>query len=178
MFGLPEVLVADNGTNFTSVEFEEFLRKNGIKHRTSAPYHPSTNGLTERAMQRFKKGLKKMKAGSIEDKMSRFLFAHRNTPQSTTGVSPAELLLGRKPRMRLDLLKPDLQSRDERLQEHQKQVSDVHAKPRLLAVGDLVYIKNFSQGLATSPTWLPGTITSSTGPLSFQITLADGRNVC
>ena len=54
----------------------------------------------------------------------------------------------------MHLLKPDLQSRVERVQEHQKQVSDVHAKPRLLAVGDLVYVKNFSQGLATSPTWL------------------------
>ena len=43
VFGLPEVLVTDKGTNFTSAEFEEFLRKNGIKHRTSALCHPSFN---------------------------------------------------------------------------------------------------------------------------------------
>ena len=46
--GLPDTIVSDNATGFTSMEFEEFLRKNGIQHVTSAPYHPATNGLVER----------------------------------------------------------------------------------------------------------------------------------
>ena len=86
-FGLPEVLVSDNGPNFVSAEFEDFLLKNGVKHTTSAPYHPASNGLAERAVQTVKKGLKKMKTGSIQDKISRFLFSYRNTPQTTTGVA-------------------------------------------------------------------------------------------
>ena len=41
-FGLPEVMVIDNGPAFVSTEFEQFLKKNGIRHKTSAPYHPAT----------------------------------------------------------------------------------------------------------------------------------------
>ena len=58
-FGLPEILVSDNGSVFTSEEFRVFIKRNGIRHLTSAPYHPATNGLAERAVQIFKRALKK-----------------------------------------------------------------------------------------------------------------------
>ena len=54
-FGLPEILVSDNGSVFTSEEFRVFIKRNGIRHLTSAPYHPATNGLAERAVQIFKR---------------------------------------------------------------------------------------------------------------------------
>ena len=49
--GLPDVLVSDNGAAFTSEEFADFTSRNGIRHVTSSPHHPSTNGLAERAVQ-------------------------------------------------------------------------------------------------------------------------------
>ena len=43
-YGLPLQLVSDNGPQFSSEEFNEFLVHNGIKHLCSAPYDPATNG--------------------------------------------------------------------------------------------------------------------------------------
>lgn len=60
-FGLPEVLVTDNGPCFVSDEFETFLSNHGIQHVTSVQFHPATNGLAERAVQIVKKVLKKRK---------------------------------------------------------------------------------------------------------------------
>ena len=55
--GLPERLVIDNGPQFTAKEFQLFLKKNEVKHVTSAPYHPATNGLAERFIQTMKQSL-------------------------------------------------------------------------------------------------------------------------
>ena len=98
--------MTDNGTDFVNQEFETFLRKNGIKHLTSAPCHPASNGL-QRVVQIFKSNISKLSEGSIEDKLSHLLFYNHITPQTTTGLSPAELLQGRCLRSRLDLIKPE-----------------------------------------------------------------------
>ena len=59
LFSLPETVVTDNGTGFVSAEFEDFLKKNGIAHTTSTPYHPSSNGLAERACRLLRRALRK-----------------------------------------------------------------------------------------------------------------------
>ena len=61
--GLPEVLVSDNGTPFTSTEFAAFTEVNGIKHLRSTAYHPTSNGLAERAVQTLKAAIKKLGSG-------------------------------------------------------------------------------------------------------------------
>eukprot|EP00731_Ephydatia_muelleri_P028800 Em0020g444a len=64
--GLPDILVSDNGTAFTSAEFQFFAKANGFRHVRSAPYHPATNGLAERAVQTLKNVLKRMTDGRKE----------------------------------------------------------------------------------------------------------------
>ena len=90
--GLPDMVVSDNGPCFTSRVFSEFMRQNGIQHIKVAPYHPASNGLTERAVQTFKAGVKKMIVGTWKIRLVVFLFAYCTTPHTTTGVSPAKLL--------------------------------------------------------------------------------------
>ena len=48
--GLQATVVSDNGSKFTSSEFQEFMKNNGIKHITVSPYHPTSNGLAERTV--------------------------------------------------------------------------------------------------------------------------------
>ena len=87
--------MTDNGTQFVSEEFEQFLKNNKIRHISSAPYHPATNGLAERAVQIFKAGMRKITDGSTADCIARILLNYQRTPQTTTGSSPAELMFGR-----------------------------------------------------------------------------------
>ena len=170
-FGLPETVVTDNGTEFVSQEFEEFLRKNGIHHTTSAPYHPASNGLAERAVQIVKKGLKKETSGSpMSTRLAKVLFTYRITPQSSTGSSPTELLLGRRPRTRLDLLRPNTAERVERKQEEQKARHDKKACVRTFRIND-VFVKNFIAGRR----WLPGKIIEVLGPVTYRVQLESGR---
>ena len=85
------MIVSDNGSVFTSKEFADFMNYNGITHVKSSPYHPSTSGLAERAVQTFKAGIKRQTDSTLEleSKLSHFLFHYRLTPQTTTGQSPA-----------------------------------------------------------------------------------------
>ena len=80
--GLPEQLVSDNGPQFTSTEFAQFMEGNRIKHILSAPYHPSSNGLAERFVQTLKRTLKaRVKEGkTIHHRLAEFLFEYRATP--------------------------------------------------------------------------------------------------
>lgn len=103
------MIVSDNGSVFTSTDFKNFVKSNGIRH---APYHPTSNGLAERAVQTFKESMEKSSKDSISTRLSRFLFLYRITPHSTTGVSPAEMF-GRRPHSKLDLLVPKLISLQE-----------------------------------------------------------------
>ena len=142
---------------------------NGIKHITSATYHPSTNGMAERAVQTVKEGPKRLTCGTLETRLSRFLFTYRITPHTTTNTSPAELLMKRKPKSTLDLVRPDLTSSVNTKQQKQKQYNDIHSKQREFSIGDNVFALIHARN---SQTWLSENIT---GPLSYVVQLDDGR---
>ena len=160
--------MSDNGTCFTSSEFQMFLRQNGVKHLLSAPYHPPTNGLAEQAVQVVKQGLKKVHTGS---RIATVFFAYRLTPQTTTKTSPSELLFGRRLRSRLDLLKPNTAVRVELEQSKQVEQREKRSRERHFEVGDSVCVRNTTSGSQ----WSPGEVITKSGPVSYRVRLTDGR---
>ena len=133
-------------------------------------YNPASNGLAERAVQTLKQGLKKVTEGLLETRIAKVLFTYRITQHSTTGRAPAELLLGRIPRTRLDLLMPRAEERVERKQWQQKARHDSTARTRTFSTGDTILVRNFPLGRG----WIRGTITKPVSPVSYQIELENG----
>ena len=96
--GIPEIVVSDNGPQYSSQEFTEFAKAYSFSHITSSPHYPQSNGHVERAV----KTVKKLLTDSGDHNLS--LLAYRTTPIPWCGYSPAELLMGRT--IRSDLPQP------------------------------------------------------------------------
>lgn len=138
--------------------------KNGIKHITSAPYHPATNGLAECAVQTVKRGLKKETEGSMATRLAKVLMAYQTTSQSTTGMTPSQLLQGQRVQTQLDLLRPSVSERVEHrqlLQKFSHDSSDQRKTRKTFSKGETVYAQNFS----TRQKWLSAVIQEVTGPV-------------
>ena len=166
--GCPEQLVSDNGSGFVSSEFKSFLASLGIEHIQTSPYHASSNGLAERAVQIFKSNVKKLD-GDIQTRISTMLFQYRITPQMSTGLSPAEMLMGKKLRNTLDLLHPDL---TKKLSEKSQKWSNTGraSKCRKFSVGDTLFACNHRG----KTVWIPATVIKITGTRSYLVKVNDG----
>ncbi|CAL1288217.1 unnamed protein product [Larinioides sclopetarius] len=93
--GIPSVIASDRGTNFTSALTEEFVKRIGSSPRFSCPGYPASNGLVER----WNGVLKNMLHHIIREdprnwdyQIPFLLFAYREVPNITTGVSPFRLM--------------------------------------------------------------------------------------
>ena len=167
-------IVSDNGSSFTSSEFQNFCKKNGIKHYTSAPYKPASNGQAERAVQIIKNGLSRVKEGSIQSHLARVLLNYRTRPHQTTSGSPAKLLVGRELTTRLSLVHPGITVQVENNKYQQKRNHDQTSVYRNFQINDPVYVLN--SGCGTK--WLSGIVINNIGEMMFLVKLCDGRCMC
>lgn len=159
-YGLPETLVSDNGPQFTSKVFYEFMHNNAINHIKTAPYMPKSNGQVERYVQTFKQSLMKQTANGADWRraVQSFLFSYRNMNHSLTGKSPAELFLGRRLRSRLDLLRPKNRPIIKRNKNAESK------RTRFLEVGDRCLAKAFRNN-----EWLEGNVIERRGKVLYRI---------
>ena len=164
--GLPEQIISDNATSFTSQDFQHFTKSNGIKHILTSPYHPAWNGLAERAVQTFKSVVSKLE-GSIQDRIYHFLFKYCITPQTTTSLSPCRDFGWRGDYVHLNIIHPD--STQKTLAKKQEQSS----KPQKFKINNHVYVRNFS----ATQKWIPGRVIKVMGRLSYQVETETG-NIC
>uniref|UniRef100_A0A5S6QAX4 RNA-directed DNA polymerase n=1 Tax=Trichuris muris TaxID=70415 RepID=A0A5S6QAX4_TRIMR len=168
--GLPDSIVSDNGSQFKSDEFQTFCKNNLIRSILISPYHPSSNGQAERMVQTTKRALNKMVHGSWNKRLARFLLTSHISPSSATGVSPAELLMGRKLKTCLDRMHPDYVTEKQLKQDIQ--TADCKRK-RIFQPNDPVYIRSYD----SASQWIPATVTKPTGPVSYETVTQEGKTV-
>lgn len=106
--GVPENLVSDNGTQFTSNAFKDFIDKIGIRQAKTADYHPSANGMDERLNGTLVKILRNYIDRNQMDWDRRVpwaLFLYNSTRNESTKLTPYSIMFGRE--ARLPLAKPE-----------------------------------------------------------------------
>jgi transposase InsO family protein len=92
-YGIPQTIVSDNGSQFTSREFKRFTDEWIIEHQLSSPYHQQANGKAESSVKIIKSMMIKcIKEG---ENMNLALLEQRNMPRYES-KSPAEMMFGRK----------------------------------------------------------------------------------
>ena len=106
--GIPDEILTDQGSNLMSSLLQEMYLMLNISRLRTSPYHPQTDGLTERLNGALKSMIRKFTASNQKDwdeHLPYLLFAYREVPQESTGFSPFELLYGRRVRGPLDVPK-------------------------------------------------------------------------
>ena len=168
---IPEIVVSDNGPQYSSEAFAKFAHEYQFEHVTSRPYHPQSNGEAERAVQTVKRLLKK------EGDPYLALLSYRATPLQC-GYSPSELLMARKLRTNIPMtreqLKPkvpdqsSLRERDARDKARQQSNYDQHHRA-----------KEFSPLMAGQTVWMPdrneeAKVVQEAGTRSYEVETSEG----
>ena len=175
-YGIPEIVISDNGRQFSSSEFQSFATLWGFSHVTSSPHYAQSNGAAERAVQEAKKFLR-------QKDYDLALLTYRATPIPSLGYSPAELAFGRKLRTTMPTLPERLipntpeamavKDNDHFAKQQQKLYYDRRhgAKPlSTLQPGDSVLVKHDGE-----KSWkVPATVTGPCAPRSYTVQTESG----
>jgi len=175
-YGMPRYLISDNGANFCSVEFENFLKQCNTTHVRSSVYFPSSNGVIERFHSTLKGRLKKIRTEHpqvpLDLAITTVLLEIRSTPNETSGKTPFYLLFGHGMRTRMSALVPTDSFRTAEMQPRRADYSNHRTINRNYRCGDRVLVRR-GKG---KPFVHRGTINQRKGSYTFLIKFDSGHN--
>ena len=90
--GVPDKLLSNNGPQFISQQFKDFMKNWNCEHLTSSPHHHQSNGMVERANQTIRRMIEKTNGDTV--RLQAALLNLRNTPKEAG--SPAQRLFNRR----------------------------------------------------------------------------------
>ena len=155
--GYPTTIVTDNAPNLVSANITEFCDLYKIKHKRATPYWPQSNAEIERFYRTVSKYVKTLtnESRNWKEELGDFLLTYRNTPHSTTGTSPAMLLMNRTLRDKIpnidcheNKIFEEVQNIDKNKKEKYKEYYDKRNKVKAseYVVGDTVIMKSKKKG--------------------------------
>ena len=171
-FGLPDVLISDNGPQFASAEFAVFMKQKGITHVTSSPHYAQSNGKAENAVKTLKLLFAKAKQSGESEYMA--LLDWRNTPSEGMSTSPAQRLMGRRCKTLLPtagtLLKPRYDTdADTRALAGRKRRQSFYYNQHARLLTPIDEGATVRMRLPGEKTWTPGTCTEQVNPRSYRV---------
>ncbi|XP_050059397.1 uncharacterized protein K02A2.6-like [Aphis gossypii] len=170
LWGIPAKLVTDNGPSLVSEVMEEFLAKNGVFHVKTPPYNPASNGAAENLVRTFKNFLKKSGLKSdLDTEIARFMLSYNSTKHCATGLTPAELHIGRRLFTSLDRLVPRAKYKYDKSIVAAKR-SYKGSRVKQFEIKDTVMCRNYASGAK----WLRGTIIKILSPVTYLVQMASG----
>jgi hypothetical protein len=107
-FGLPKEVLTDQGGQFVGEYMSEVNKRLDVKGLRTSPFHPQTNGLTEKFNQTLKAMMKRLcqeQPREWDKFLPALMFAYREVPQESLMFSPFELLYGREVRGPMQVLR-------------------------------------------------------------------------
>ena len=96
-WGIPHHLVSDNGPQFTSEQFEMFMKDNNVKHLRGAPYPHKHNWISRKVCAEFKNAMKAAKTkDDLSLRIARFLPRLQKCSHAVTGEATSRLDVGKE----------------------------------------------------------------------------------